>query len=49
VLRANDVIALVPGKSVLGLEPGDRIRLRANEFGRLAAAFFVELEARFVA
>jgi hypothetical protein len=49
VLRANNVITLVPGESVLGLEPGDRIRLRADEFSRLATAFFAELEARFVA
>jgi hypothetical protein len=47
VLRGNKVIKLVPGESVLGLEPGERIGLTGAEFGRLAEAFFAEIESRF--
>ncbi|MEA2264789.1 MAG: hypothetical protein QOE27_372 [Solirubrobacteraceae bacterium] len=49
VLRGNNVIKLIPGESVLKIEIGDRIRLRADDFERLARAFFAEIEARFVA
>jgi hypothetical protein len=48
VLRANNVIKLVPEKSVVGLEPGERIRLTAAQFERLAKAFLAEIEARFL-
>jgi hypothetical protein len=48
VLRGNNVVKLIPAQSVLKLELGDRIRLGADEFERLARAFFAELETRFV-
>ncbi len=43
----NTVLKYVPADSVLGLEPGDEVRLTAEQFDRLAKAFFVELEAKF--
>lgn len=48
VLRGNEVIRYVPADSTLGLEVGERIRLTADQFERLADAFFAELEARFL-
>lgn len=48
VLRTNNVIKLVPDQSVLKLEIGDRIGLDAVQFERLAEAFFVEIQAKFV-
>jgi hypothetical protein len=48
VLRANNVIKLRPERSVLGLAPGDRIRITADAFERLADAFLAELATRFV-
>jgi hypothetical protein len=48
VLQGNNVIKFVPDESVLKLQIGDRIRLSADDFERLAAAFFAELERRFV-
>jgi hypothetical protein len=48
VLRGNNVITYVPAQSVLELEIGDRIRLTADQFERLAAAFFAELEAKYL-
>jgi hypothetical protein len=48
VLRGNNVIKFVPDESVLKLQIGDRIRLSGDDFERLAAAFFAELERRFV-
>jgi hypothetical protein len=48
VLRGNNVIKLVPADSVLQLEIGDAIGLRAQQFERLARAFFAELEAKFL-
>jgi hypothetical protein len=48
VLRGNKVIKLVPGDAVLQLEIGDRIKLNAAQFERLAKAFLAELDARFV-
>jgi hypothetical protein len=48
VLRGNNVIKFVPDESVLKLQIGDRIRVSADDFERLAAAFFAELERRFV-
>jgi hypothetical protein len=46
-LQLNNVIKYTPEKSVLGLQPGDPIALTADQFERLAAAFFAELEAKF--
>jgi hypothetical protein len=48
VLTADKTIKLRAATSVLGLEYGDPIRLSADDFARLAAAFFAELERRFV-
>ena len=48
VFRGNNVIKYVPEKSVVGLNPGDRIRLTAEQFEHLCRAFLVELERRFV-
>jgi hypothetical protein len=48
VLQGNNVIKLVPDQSVVKLEIGDRIRLTAAQFDRLAKAFFSEIEARFL-
>jgi hypothetical protein len=47
VLRGNNVVKFVPERSVTGLEPGQRIRLGADEFERLARAFLADLEAKF--
>jgi hypothetical protein len=48
VLRGNNVVKFVPERSVTGLEPGERIRLGADDFERLARAFLADLEAKFV-
>jgi len=49
VLQSSRVIKLVPEESVTKLHAGDRIALTAAQFEQLAAAFFAELERRFVA
>ncbi len=46
--RGNNVIKLNTDETVLQLEPGERIEIRAQEFERLAEAFFADLEAKFV-
>jgi hypothetical protein len=48
VLLKDSQIKLRPETSVLGLAPGDEIRLAQDDFVRLADAFFAELEARYV-
>jgi hypothetical protein len=47
-LRGNNVIKYRPEESVLKLEEGDRIQIRAAQFERLFKAFLAELDARFV-
>jgi hypothetical protein len=47
-LRGNNVIKYVPDQSVLKLDIGERIKLRAPQFERLAKAFSAEIESRFV-
>ena len=47
VLRGNKVIKFVPEESVLGLSIGDRIRLNAAQFERLAKAFLADIERKF--
>jgi hypothetical protein len=48
VLRDNKVIKIVPEESVLKLNVGDRIKLTAAQFERLAKAFIGEIESKFV-
>lgn len=48
VLRGSNVIKYDRDESVLKLDVGDRIRLSADEFERLADAFLAEIEANFV-
>ena len=48
VLRESKVIKLIPEKSVAKIQFGDPIRLSAEQFERLSAAFFVELERKFL-
>jgi hypothetical protein len=48
VLRGSSVITLPPDQSVLKLNIGDPIRLTAADFERLSAAFFAEMERRFL-
>jgi hypothetical protein len=47
LLRTGNV-KYVPEQSVLGLEPGEEIRLTRDQFERLSKAFFGELQARFL-
>lgn len=48
VLRGTTVIKWIPEQSVTKLRIGDTIRLTAADFERLSAAFFTELERRFL-
>jgi hypothetical protein len=48
VLLGSNVIKYVPDQSVVQLKVGDPIRLTEEQFERLSAAFFAELERRFV-
>ncbi len=41
------MIKYIPEQSVVKLDIGDRIRLTAEDFERLSAAFFAEAEAKF--
>jgi hypothetical protein len=47
VFRGNTVIKYVPEESVLKLNIGDRIRLSAAQFERLAKAFLADIERKF--
>ncbi|MGZ4675437.1 MAG: hypothetical protein ACXVJ7_09875 [Acidimicrobiia bacterium] len=47
VFTTNTVIKYVPDRSVLGLKAGDPVALSAEDFERLAAACFEELQAKF--
>ena len=49
VLRRSNVIKLVPEESVVKLQIGAEIALTAGDFERLSAAFFAEIERRFIA
>ncbi len=48
VMRDDKQIKLTPDRSVVKLNVGDPIRLTGTEFERLSAAFFAELERRFL-
>lgn len=48
ILRANNVIKFIPDQSVTKLRVGDPIRLTADQFDRLSAAFFAEIERKFL-
>jgi hypothetical protein len=48
MLRGSNVIKYVPEQSVTKLKVGDAIRLTADDFERLSAAFLDELERKFV-
>jgi len=48
ILRGNNVITYRPEQAVVKLQIGDPIRLTADAFARLSAAFFAELEAKFL-
>lgn len=48
VFRGNRVIKYVPEKSVLQTGIGDAIKLSPEDFRRLAAAFFADLESKFL-
>jgi hypothetical protein len=47
--RTGTVVKYDPERSVLGLEAGDPIRMRADDVERLGKAVLDELETRFVA
>ena len=49
VLQKSTVLKLIPAESVTKLEFGDAIELGEQQFEQLAAAFFAELERKFVA
>jgi hypothetical protein len=48
ILQGNNVIKYIPDQSVVKLKIGDKIRLTAEEFEHLSAAFFAELERKFL-
>lgn len=48
VLGSSNVIKLIPEQSVVKLHVGDSIRLTEEEFERLSAAFFAEIERKFL-
>ncbi|MCA1644139.1 MAG: hypothetical protein LC797_01295 [Chloroflexi bacterium] len=48
ILRGNNVIKLIPEESVVKLRIGEPIKLTADQFERLAAAFFDDLERKFL-
>jgi hypothetical protein len=48
ILRAGNVIKLIPEESVVKLRIGNRIRLTAEDFDRLSAALFAEIERKFL-
>ena len=46
-LKAINVIKYVPQDAVVGMKPGDRIRLSRDDFARLSAGVFDELGAKY--
>ena len=47
LLTVEKAITLEPESSVLGLSPGEPVRLTETQFTTLADAFFAEIEAKF--
>lgn len=47
VLRAERSIRYDPARAVLGLAVGERVQLRAEQFGRIADAFLDEIARRY--
>lgn len=48
VFRGNNVIKYINLQSIVKLNIGDKIHLTADEFEHLSAAFFAELERKFL-
>jgi hypothetical protein len=48
ICSGNNVIKYIPEQSVVKLQIGDKIHLTAEQFERLSAAFFAELERKFL-
>jgi len=48
VMSTDNAVKLDPAKSVTGLQYGEEIKMNDAEFLRLAEAFFVELERKFM-
>jgi len=48
ILRGNNIIKYIPDQSIAKLKIGSKIRLTAKDFERLSAAFFAELERKFL-
>jgi len=46
-MTAQSSIKLKPENSVLGIEPGARIRIGEDDFRKLADAYYAEIEKRF--
>ena len=46
-MTAEKTIKFDPAKSVLRLQPGDKIRLSEGDFVRLSNAIFAEIAAKF--
>jgi hypothetical protein len=49
ILQDSSIIKYIPEQSVVKIKVGDRIHLTAGEFERLSAAFFADLEHKFLA
>ena len=47
-LRVGNAIRWIPDQTVLKLKVGDMIELTATDFERLSAAFFADLESKFL-
>ena len=47
VVTAINAIKYAPEQSVIGLKPGDTVRLTRDDFARLAAGVFDELQAKY--
>ena len=46
-MSTNKTIRYKPEMSILKFEAGDEIRLNADDFARLSAAFFDEIEKKY--